>query len=63
MYKISVNERFLTIGKGKRKQAINLPYESLETLRYALDILYHTQVKSVHIFTHEKKRFRKNLKK
>lgn len=63
MYKISVNERFLTIGKGKRKQAINLPYESLETLRYALDILYHTQVKSVHIFTDEKKKVWKKLKK
>lgn len=63
MYKISVNERFLTLGKNKRKGAINLPYENSKTLVYALDILYHTKVNSIHVHSSETKKVWKKLQK
>jgi ADP-ribose pyrophosphatase YjhB (NUDIX family) len=63
MYKISVNERFLTIGKSKRKDAINLPYENSKTILHALDILYHTKVKSIHVYSSDTKKIWRKFKK
>ncbi|CVK15559.1 ADP-ribose pyrophosphatase YjhB, NUDIX family [Apibacter mensalis] len=63
MYKISINERFLTIGKRKKKEAVNLPYKNLKTVLNALDILYHTKVKSIHIYSSDTKKIWEKLKK
>ncbi|TWP23265.1 NUDIX domain-containing protein [Apibacter muscae] len=56
MYKISVNEKFLSIGKKKVKGAINLPY-SPTSFQTSFELLYNSkEVRYVNIFSKNKKK-------
>ncbi|MDR1876315.1 MAG: NUDIX domain-containing protein [Flavobacteriaceae bacterium] len=63
MYKISVNEKLLTIGKKGVKDAVNIFYDKQNTFDYAFDILYNTKVRAVHIFSLDEKHIWKKLQK